>query len=78
MATTTIRVDEETHARLLEMSREAGDSLVHTVKQAADALRRQRFAGRVSAELDELRTDEEAWGRYLQDADSTDVADRIG
>ena len=78
MATTTIRVDEETHARLLDMSREAGDSLVHTVKQAADALSRQRFAQRVSAQLDELRTDEKSWREYLDDADATDVADGIG
>lgn len=78
MATTTIRVDLETHAQLVHLSEEAGDSLVSTVRDAAEALRRQRFAHRVKAELDELRSDAPAWNAYLTDADSTAVSDGIG
>lgn len=78
MATTTIRVDVETHARLLELSSEAGSSLMETVRNATEALRRQRFARQVAGELEALREDPSAWGEYLADADSTAVADGLG
>lgn len=75
MSTTTIRVDTDTHARLLELSRETGTSLIETVRDAADALRRQRFAHQVAGELDELRKDTEAWKAYIAEAESTSVSD---
>lgn len=78
MSTTTIRVDTETHARLLELSNSTGASLIETVRDATEALRRQRFAYRVAAELAELRDDSDAWNAYLAEADSTSVTDGIG
>lgn len=78
MATTTIRVDVETHAHLIRLSEEAGDSLVNTVRQAADALARQRFADRVAGEFDVLHSDSAAWDDYLGDAEATAVTDGIG
>lgn len=77
METTTIRVDKETHARLQGMSKEAGRSLIETIRDATEALGRQRFAHQVGAELAALRTDEEAWAAYLAEADSTSVADGL-
>jgi predicted DNA-binding protein len=77
MATTTIRVDTDTHARLRALSRESGRSLVDTIRDATEALGRQRFAHQVAAELAELRTDEGAWNAYLADAESTSVTDGI-
>lgn len=76
--TTTIRVDRETHARLLELSRATGSSLIETVRAAAEALRRQRFAVQVAWEFDALRRDAQAWQAYLADAESTFVGDGIG
>jgi len=78
MATTTIRVDTDTHARLVELSESAGNSLIDTVREAAEALRRQRFAHRVASQLSELRNDSEAWEAYLAEMDSTSVTDGIG
>ncbi len=78
MGTTTIRVDTETHARLLALSKATGASLIETVRDAAEALRRQRFAHQVAAELAELRQDPHAWHAYLADADETSVSDGIG
>lgn len=78
MPTTTVRVDAETHARLLELGHESGSSLMDTVRDAAEALRRQRFAERVVRELDELREDGAAWSDYVAEAESTHVADGIG
>lgn len=77
MSTTTIRVDAETHARLLEMSQQTDSSLIDTVRDAAEALRRQQFALGVERELDQLRSDPEVWKAYLGDAESTSVADGI-
>lgn len=77
MKTTTIRVDTSTHARLLELSRDADTSLVATVRDAAEALWRQRFAREVMRQLNELRQDPEAWQEYLAEAEETCVADGI-
>ena len=78
MGTTTIRADTDTHARLLALSQATGASLIETVRDAAEALRRQRFAHQVAAELAELREDPEAWQAYLAEADDTSVPDGIG
>jgi hypothetical protein len=77
MATTTIRVDKDTHALLQALSKESGMSLIETIRDAAEALGRQRFAHRVAAELAELKTDEESWTAYLAEAGSTSVVDGI-
>lgn len=74
---TTIRVDEETHAELAALSKEAGTSLMDTVRDAAEALRRVRFGQRVAAELAELRRDPEAWEDYLREAGSTATVDGL-
>jgi hypothetical protein len=77
MGTTTIRVDTETHAALLDLAAESGASLMETTRAAAEALRRQRFAGHVTDELNALRSDPDAWGDYLAEAGSTSVRDGI-
>ena len=77
MSTTTIRVDTDTHAALLELASESGASLMETTRAAAEALRRQRFAQHVTDELNELRQDPEAWAAYLGEAEQTHVADGV-
>ena len=76
--TTTIRVDSETHSRLLELSASSGSTLMDTVRDAAEALRRQRFARKVGLELEVLRQDRSAWAGYLADAASTEITDGVG
>ena len=49
-----------------------------TVRAAAEALRRQRFARQVAAELIELRDNPEAWSTYMAEADATSVTDGLG
>lgn len=78
MATTTIRVDTETHARLVELSAASGATLLQTLSDAAEALRRQRFARQVAEELSQLRSDESAWNAYMAEADTTSVPDGVG
>ena len=77
MSTTTIRVDRDTHARLIEMSRSSGDSLTETVRQAADALRRVRLGLRVQQQHTQLRSDPDVWADYLAEAEATHVTDGI-
>jgi predicted DNA-binding protein len=77
VGTTTIRVDTATHARLVELSEFTGSSLMATVRDAAEALRRQRFAQQVVTELTELRNDPQASSGYLREADTTSVADGV-
>ena len=78
MSTTTIRVDTDTHAQLIELSELTGSSLMATVRDAAEALRRQRFAAQVAAELSAIRDDPEAWSSYLAEGDATTVTDGLG
>lgn len=78
MRTTTIRVDTQTHATLLELSKAGHASLIDTVRDAAEALRRQRFARKVADELAQMRRDPEEWAAYLAEAGETSVTDGIG
>ena len=77
MATTTIRVDFDTHATLLELAAETGDSLMDTTRAAAEALRRQRFAHHVTEELNALRQKPDAWADYITDAEQSSVSDGV-
>jgi hypothetical protein len=78
MTTTTIRVDEASHAALVELSRSGGTTLIETVRQATEALRRQRFAQLVVTELAELREDHDSWVDYLGEIDESSFLDGIG
>lgn len=50
---------------------------METSRQDAESLRRQRFATKVTDELDRLRSDPGAWSDYLADADATSVRDGL-
>lgn len=78
MSTTTVRVDTDTHARLSELSEASGATLMETIREATEALRRQRFARQVAAELAVLGADTAAWADYIADVDSSSVGDGIG
>lgn len=75
--TTTVRIDGETYARLVEMSKLDGVSLGTTIRDATAALSRQRFSQRAADEFTELQSDPGAWASYLVDAESTSVTDGL-
>ena len=56
----------------------AMEEAFETVREAAEAPRRQRFARQVAAELAELREDPQVWEAYLAEADEMSVGDGIG
>jgi len=77
-ATTTIRVNTATHARLVALSEATGMSLQDTVGEAAEALSRQRFGRDVASAIGRLRADDRAWDDYLAEAGAKDVGDGLG
>lgn len=77
MATTTVRVDRETHDKLVTLAAASGTSLMDAMRQAVDALERLRFARTVKEELTGLRSDGGAWEDYLGDAEATGVSDGL-
>jgi hypothetical protein len=61
MGTTTIRVSEQTHRKLVLLSREADTPMTDLVDQAVELLRRERILREANAQYAALREDEEAW-----------------
>jgi hypothetical protein len=77
MHTTTIRVDVDTHRRLVALSERHGQPLGVTVRLAADALDRDDLTGRIKAQLDRLHEDPVAWANYLAENNSFGASDGI-
>jgi hypothetical protein len=74
---TTIRVDRDTHQRLLAFSQQHGLSLMEILRRAADALDRELFVGEARAQIEKLKADPQAWVDYLRESSLTEVADGI-
>ena len=78
MATTTIRVEVSTRDALAELARERNMTLGDTVRDAAEALRRARFARRTADAFARLRADDDAWASYTSEEEATAVGDGLG
>ena len=74
---TTIRVDRDTHQRLLVFSQQQGLSLMEVLRRATDALDRELFVGEARAQIEKLKADSQAWTDYLHESSSTEVVDGI-
>lgn len=74
---TTIRVDRDTHQRLLTISTQQGFSLMEILRRATDALDRELFVGEARAQIEKLKADPQAWADYLRESLLTEVADGI-
>ena len=74
---TTIRVDRDTHQRLLAISTQQGLSLIEVLRQATDALDRELFVSEARAQIEKLKADPQAWADYLCESSLTEVADGI-
>lgn len=57
MASTTVRVSGETHAKLRELSAKTGESITEVVDRALDLYRRQQFFEELDASYDRLWKD---------------------
>ena len=74
---TTIRVDRDTHQRLLAFSQQQGLSLMEILRRATDALDRELFVGEARAQIEKLKADPRAWADYLRESSLTEVADGV-
>ena len=74
---TTIRVDRDTHQRLLAFSQQQGLSLMEVLRRATDALDRELFVGEARAQIEKLKADPQPWADYLHESSLTEVADGI-
>ena len=74
---TTIRVDRDTHQRLLAFSQQQGLSLIEVLRRATDALDRELFVGEARSQMQNLKADPQAWADYLRESLLTEVADGI-
>jgi len=74
---TTIRVDRDTHQRLLAFSQQQGLSLMEILRRATDALDRELFVGEARSQIEKLKADPQAWTDYLRESLLTEVADGI-
>ena len=74
---TTIRVDRDTHQRLLVFSQQQGLSLIEVLRRATDALDRELFVGEARSQMQNLKAYPQAWADYLRESSLTEVADGI-
>jgi predicted transcriptional regulator len=72
---TTIRVDRDTHRRLLDLSQSADLSLMEVLRRATAALEQQLFVAEAKSQMQRLRADPQAWVDYLRDSSLTEVSD---
>jgi hypothetical protein len=72
---TTIRVDRDTHRRLLDLSQSADLSLMEVLRRATAALEQQIFVAEAKSQMQRLRADPQAWVDYLRDSSLTEVSD---
>jgi predicted transcriptional regulator len=61
MASETVRIKPETHAKLRELATKAGESMPDTLERAIDALYRRQFLEDVNRAFAALRNDPKAW-----------------
>lgn len=63
MATTTVRLAEETRATLRELARQRGEPMSVVLDKAVEAYRRQCLFEQANAAYAALRSDPEAWAQ---------------
>lgn len=66
---TTIRVDRDTHGRLMKISEETGTSIVDLVRESVRAFEHNLFAERLVAQLDAMRQDPDEWESYVEECE---------
>jgi len=73
MAAPTVRVKEETHAALTELSRETRLPMQEVLAQAVEAYRRERFLTELNASFAALRENPEAYEAEMEERRAWDA-----
>ena len=66
---TTIRVDRDTHGRLMKISADTGTSIVDLVRESVRAYEHRLFADRLVAQLEAMRQDPDEWESYVEECE---------
>lgn len=74
MASTTVRVKQETRAALRELVRETNQPIQELVAQAVELYRRQLILERTNTVFGGLRADGEAWAEERAEREAWDAA----
>ena len=67
MASTTVRIREETREALRQLANEVGEPMQEVLAKAVEAYRRQRILESTNAAYAALRADPEAWQSMEQE-----------
>jgi predicted transcriptional regulator len=70
MASDTVRVKPETHAKLKAIAAQTGRPMPEVLEQAVETLRRQRLLEATNAAYAALRDDTKAWKSELAERDA--------
>jgi predicted transcriptional regulator len=73
MASDTVRVKPETHAKLKALAEQTGRPMPEVLEQAVESLRRQRLLEATNRAYAALRDDSKAWKAELAERESWDV-----
>lgn len=65
MATDTVRIKSETHAKLRDIAKSSGMSMPEILDEAIEVLRRSRLLDETSRAFEMLRSDPKAWRAEL-------------
>jgi hypothetical protein len=71
-ATVTIRVDQQTRNKLVELADKEQTTLGAVVREALDSYERDRFFAQVREDLIRLRSNPEEWNDYMAEFESMD------
>lgn len=72
MASETVRIHPQTHAKLKQLAEESGQSMTELLEKAVEAYRRQRFLEALNEDFAALRARRKAWGDELEERKAWD------
>lgn len=70
MATDTVRIKAETHAKLRDIAKSSGKSMPEVLDEAVEVLRRARLLEDTSRAFESLRSDAKAWRMELAEREA--------
>ena len=73
MSAPTVRISEESHRVLKDLSEQTGQTMMVVLEKALDAYRRKLFFEQLNAGYAELRANPEAWGEHVAERKEWDA-----
>jgi predicted transcriptional regulator len=78
MASETVRIHPQTHAKLKQLADEVGESMPDVLERAVDAYARRRFLELLNQDFAALRGDATAWREETAEREAWDATVRDG